>query len=95
VSHTFTTPDELAGALFAQQGYLVLAGLSPIPIGQIVPVKNGATLDTASVMDTRVRIVAPSSYEEWRAQCLLSHSLLGYVEQIDRYPYYHRVEACE
>lgn len=91
----FNTPDELASALFVQQGYLVIAGFSPLSIGEVVPAKNGTTPQDARNIDTRLRVIAPANYEEWRAQCLLSGSLLGHAEQIDRYPYYHRCEGAD
>lgn len=67
--------EELAAALYAEQGYVVLAVNRHCRIGEILP---GTTeCDTGKPMTTPLRIIGPSSEMEYRTQIATADRLIG------------------
>lgn len=87
------TGDELAAALYAEQGYLTLGTTAPLAIGEI-------TTETSYGGGIPLRVIAKSNKAEHRRQDRTSVRL-GLVEPVsnesDYFPflYYYRVEAAD
>jgi len=78
--------DELAAALFSEQGYLVVGSEHPMHIG----VEYCATVSTQ--MQHPFTVVALSDHQSWAKQNVRLEQL-GYPQQGERYPHYYCVEA--
>ena len=94
--HATMTGDELAAALYAEQGYLVASRPKPHMIGDVGP----AYAHGLGKMQTVIRIIAQSDYEEFNRQRRLATKILGHpAPGDDAIPddgmYFYRIEAVD
>lgn len=85
------TGDELAARLFAEQGYLVLAGNELKKIGDLVIGADSKFGWSA----TPVRIVAISNIREFMEQDRLATRIFGGISSETEHRYFYRVEALD
>jgi hypothetical protein len=86
------TGDELAAALYAEQGYLVIGAFDECPIGKI----NQATSMTTGDCATPMRIVAVSTRDEFIKQRKIVSRLTGITGTgWAGFSHYYRIEAAD
>ena len=84
--------DELAAALYAEQGYLVMYSKHPRTIGSI-DTDSGAVKQGLRPL----RIIGPSSSAEYKAQTLRASEIAPELASPGGFswPYFYRVEAAD
>lgn len=86
------TGDQLAAALYAEQGYLIMQSPTPKQIGDIID----AVRTNHGAITPPVRITALATSDEWHSQqeraAKLGANIDGFVLPCATY---YRVEACD
>ena len=91
------TGDELAAALYAEQGYFVASSFMPRKIGDIdIDNSHHPTKRVSATM----RVVGDATEKEWISQWNMAHELAPDItgDEYVRSPwelYFYRVEACD
>ncbi len=86
------TGDELAGKLFAEQGYFVYGSDDQFEIGEIIQPGRHEQHGTA------LRVVGPSTYDEGRRQGRRAFELAPEIvpgAEIDNYDYWYHAEPVD
>ena len=89
------TGDELAAALYVEQGYLIVGTTYPVDIGCVI--RENTCESTREPARTPLRVLSLASHAEYRAQCVLYIQMGGRVfpDNAFGWPYVYRVEACD
>ena len=89
------TGDELAAALYAEQGYMALAQNQARKHGEIIPPGTCGWEDAP--ITTPLRVIGDSNRDEWGSQKPIIARALGLQCGPVRgnAPYYYRVEAAD
>jgi hypothetical protein len=83
------TTEELAGCLYVEQGYLVVGTIVQCSVGERI-FNSGSCLPGRLQV---VRVIAPSSFKEWRQQSELAASLGASTNAPLIYEHFYRVES--
>ena len=86
--------DELGALIYAEFGYLVVQIAIPVTMGFILEPSGDDENQTKTV---RLRIIAESNEEEWRAQNKRCSEITGLPLGPARFqcPHFYRAEACD
>ncbi len=80
--------DELAAAVYAERGYLVVGANAPLALGDV-------RFARAWDVSTPLRITAISNRQEFEQCERVAQRLVGYSFKAGDAPYYYRVEAAD
>lgn len=88
------TGDEVAAAVYAERGFVVLGSNYPMPIGYLT--RDNSTHKAFNRAQAPLKVIAESNLDEFLEQCECIERLLGISpNRVFPWTYFYRVEAAD